>query len=148
MDRGADSAVEIDSDTSRSYVIMMNGGPISWKSVRQKSVSLTNAAPLPHRTAPLPSLSLNPSTPPVLPIFQFGTLILGRRWHCQKKPEWRTFGAFPPNPHPTARRLISPIHESCTTCIIGVARFEGLPRYSYNAGSAGLVGGDWLPGAQ
>ena len=35
-----------DLDTRRShtgYVIMMNGGPISWKSVKQKSVSLSTA---------------------------------------------------------------------------------------------------------
>jgi len=75
VDRGVVSAVEIDSDTRRSYVIMMNGGPISWKSVRQKSVSLTNAAPLPHRTAPLPSLSLNPSGIANIPVWyiNFGT---------------------------------------------------------------------------
>ena len=35
-----------DLDTRRlhtGYVIMMNGGPISWKSVKQKSVSLSTA---------------------------------------------------------------------------------------------------------
>ena len=42
----ADADFAADLDTRRShtgYVIMMNGGPISWKSVKQKSVSLSTA---------------------------------------------------------------------------------------------------------
>ena len=41
-----DAHFSADLDTRRShtgYVIMMNGGPISWKSVKQKSVSLSTA---------------------------------------------------------------------------------------------------------
>jgi hypothetical protein len=41
-----DADFSADLDTRRShtgYVIMMNGGPISWKSVKQKSVSLSTA---------------------------------------------------------------------------------------------------------
>jgi hypothetical protein len=41
-----DADFDADLDTRRShtgYVIMMNGGPISWKSVKQKSVSLSTA---------------------------------------------------------------------------------------------------------
>jgi hypothetical protein len=41
-----DADFSADLDTRRShtgYVIMMNGGPISWKSVRQKGVSLSTA---------------------------------------------------------------------------------------------------------
>ena len=38
----ADFAAELDTRRSHTgYVIMMNGGPISWKSVKQKSVSLS-----------------------------------------------------------------------------------------------------------
>ena len=41
-----DAYFAADNDTRRShtgYVIMMNGGPISWKSAKQKSVSLSTA---------------------------------------------------------------------------------------------------------
>jgi hypothetical protein len=38
----ADFAADLDTHSSHTgYVIMMNGGPISWKSVKQKSVSLS-----------------------------------------------------------------------------------------------------------
>ena len=40
----ADFAADLDTRRSHTgYVIMMNGGPISWKSVKQKSVSLSTA---------------------------------------------------------------------------------------------------------
>jgi hypothetical protein len=40
----ADFAADLDTRRSHTgYVIMMNGGPISWKSVNQKSVSLITA---------------------------------------------------------------------------------------------------------
>jgi hypothetical protein len=41
-----DAYFAADNDTRRShtgYVLMMNGGPISWKSAKQKSVSLSTA---------------------------------------------------------------------------------------------------------
>ena len=40
----ADFAADLDTRRSHTgYVIMMNSGPISWKSVKQKSVSLSTA---------------------------------------------------------------------------------------------------------
>ena len=40
----ADFAADLDTRRSHTgYIIMMNGGPISWKSVKQKSVSLSTA---------------------------------------------------------------------------------------------------------
>jgi hypothetical protein len=40
----ADFAADLDTRRPHTgYVIMMNGGPISWKSVKQKSVSLSTA---------------------------------------------------------------------------------------------------------
>ena len=40
----ADFAADLDTRRSHTgHVIMMNGGPISWKSVKQKSVSLSTA---------------------------------------------------------------------------------------------------------
>ena len=40
----ADFAADLDTRRSHTgYVIMMNGGPINWKSVKQKSVSLSTA---------------------------------------------------------------------------------------------------------
>jgi hypothetical protein len=40
----ADFAADLDTRQSHTgYIIMMNGGPISWKSVNQKSVSLSTA---------------------------------------------------------------------------------------------------------
>jgi hypothetical protein len=40
----ADLAADLDTRGSHTgYVIMMNGGPISWKSVKQESVSLSTA---------------------------------------------------------------------------------------------------------
>jgi hypothetical protein len=40
----ADFATDLDTRRSHTgYIIMMNGGPISWKSVKQKSVSLSTA---------------------------------------------------------------------------------------------------------
>jgi hypothetical protein len=40
----ADFAADLDTRRSHTgYVIMMNGGPISWKSVKKKSVSLSTA---------------------------------------------------------------------------------------------------------
>ena len=40
----ADFAADLDTRRSHTgYVIMMNGGPISWKSVKEKSVSLSTA---------------------------------------------------------------------------------------------------------
>jgi hypothetical protein len=40
----ADFAADLDTRRSHTgYVIMMNGGPISWKSVKQKRVSLSTA---------------------------------------------------------------------------------------------------------
>ena len=41
-----DSDWSVDTDTHRShdaYIIMMNGGPISWKSRRQDSVTLSTS---------------------------------------------------------------------------------------------------------
>jgi hypothetical protein len=41
----ADFAADLDTRRSQhtGYVVMMNGGPVSWKSVKQKSVSLSTA---------------------------------------------------------------------------------------------------------